>query len=114
MGIALYQILQQVGLPAPAMHMETLLGSDANLTSLICDLLSSMRPLIQQHNVSLDALGNLETLLDRIQAEVVASNTVVSFVPLEGVWARKPMSTSKRVVGEETESVRRVFVNGLY
>ena len=92
MGIALYQIFQQVGLPAPAMHMETLLGSDANLTSLICDLLSSMRPLIQQHKVSLQTLGDLETVSDRIQAELVASNTVASFVPLVGVWARKPMS----------------------
>jgi ubiquinone/menaquinone biosynthesis C-methylase UbiE len=93
MGIALYQIFQQVGLPAPAMHMETPLGSDANLTSMVCDLISSMRPLIQQHNVSLDALGNLDTLSERIQAEVVASNTVVSFVSMVGVWARKPMST---------------------
>ena len=90
MGIALYQIFQQAGLPAPDMHMETLLGSDANLTSLISDLLSSMRPLIQQHKVSLEALGNLDTLSERIQAEVVASNTVVSFVPLVGAWARKP------------------------
>jgi ubiquinone/menaquinone biosynthesis C-methylase UbiE len=93
MGLALYQIFQQVGLPAPAMHMETLLGSDPNLTSLICDLLTSMRPLIEQHGVSLEALGHLDTLSNRIQAEVVASNTVVSFVPLVGVWARKPMST---------------------
>ena len=74
------------------MRMETLLGNDANLTSLICDLLRSMRPLIQQHNVSLEALGNLDTLSDRIQAEVVASNTAVSFVPLVGVWAHKPMN----------------------
>jgi ubiquinone/menaquinone biosynthesis C-methylase UbiE len=93
MGIALYQIFRQVGLPAPAMHMETLLGSDANLTSLICDLFSSMRPLIQQHTISLEALGNLETLSERIQAEVVASNTVVSFVPLVGVWAHKRTSS---------------------
>ena len=92
MGIALYQIFQQVGLPAPAMHMETLLGSDANLTSLICDLLISMRPLIEQHKVSLEAMGNLETVSDRIQDELVASNTVASFVPLVGAWARKPMS----------------------
>ena len=93
MGITLYQIFQQVGLPTPAMHMETPLGSDANLISLICDLVSSMRPLIQQHNVSLEALGSLDTLSERIQAEVVASNTVVSFVPIVGAWARKPMST---------------------
>jgi hypothetical protein len=93
MGPDLYQVFQEVGLPAPAMYMETPLGSDANFTSLICDLLSSIRPLIQQHNVSLEALGNLDTLSDRIQAEVVASDTVVSYVPLVGVWARKPMST---------------------
>lgn len=93
MGIALYQTFQQVGLPAPAMHMETPLGSDANFISLVCDLLSSMRPLMQRHHVSLEALGDLDTLADRIQAEVVASNTVLSLVPLVGVWVRKPMST---------------------
>ena len=90
MGPALYRIFQEVGLPAPAMHMETLLGSDADFTSLICDLLISMRPLAQQHNVSLEALGNLDTLPDRIQAEIAASNTVVSFVPIVGAWSRKP------------------------
>jgi len=93
MGPDLYQVFQEVGLPAPAMHMETPLGSDANFTTLICDLLSSIRPLIQQHNISLEALGNLDTLSDRIQAEVAASNTVASFVPMVGVWSRKPMST---------------------
>jgi hypothetical protein len=69
------------------------LGSDANFTSLICDLLSSVRPLMQQHDVSLEALGDLDTLSDRIRDEVVASNTVVSFVPLVGIGARKPMNT---------------------
>jgi ubiquinone/menaquinone biosynthesis C-methylase UbiE len=90
MGPTLYRMFQEVGLPAPTMHMETPLGSDANLTGLLSDLMSSMRPLAQQHRVSLDALGNLDTLSDRIQAEVTASNTVVSFVPMVGVWSRKP------------------------
>ena len=89
MGVALYHMFQEVGLPAPAMHMETPLGSDPNFTSLICDLIISVRPLALQHNVSLDALGNLDTLSERIQAEVAASNTVVSFVPMVGVWTRK-------------------------
>ena len=93
MGIALYRVFEEVGLPAPAMHIDTPLGNDANFTSLICDLVGSVRPLIQQHNVSLHALGDLDTLSERIQAEVVASNTVVSFVPMVGAWARKPLST---------------------
>jgi ubiquinone/menaquinone biosynthesis C-methylase UbiE len=93
MGPDLYRIFQEIGLPAPAMHMETPLGSDPTFTGLICGLISSVQPLAQQHNVSLDALGNLDTLPDRIHAEVAASNTVVSFVPLVGVWARKATNT---------------------
>jgi ubiquinone/menaquinone biosynthesis C-methylase UbiE len=90
MGLDLHRIFQEIGLPAPAMHMEIPLGSDADFTGLICDVLGSLRPLAQQLNVSLDALGDCDTLPDRIQAELAASNTVVSWVPLVGAWARKP------------------------
>jgi hypothetical protein len=70
--------------------METPLGSDAKFVDLICDLLASVRPLAHQHNVPLEGLGDLDTLSDRIHAELAAANTVVSFVPLVGAWARKP------------------------
>ena len=90
MGPALYRILQEIGLPAPTMHMETPLGSDADFTRLTCEVLGSLRPLAQQHNVSLEALGDFNTLSERIQAEVAASNTAVSYVPLVGAWSRKP------------------------
>jgi ubiquinone/menaquinone biosynthesis C-methylase UbiE len=91
MGPALYRIFQQVGLPAPTMLMETPMGSDPDLTRLITDLLNSLMPLAQQHNVSLHALGDFDTLSDRIQTEVAESNTVVSFVPMVGAWSRKPI-----------------------
>ncbi len=91
MGLDLYRVFQEVGLPAPAMHMETPLGSDADFTGLICDLVGSVKPLAHLHNVSLDGLGDLDTLSQRIHTEVTAANTVVSFVPLVGVWVRRPM-----------------------
>jgi ubiquinone/menaquinone biosynthesis C-methylase UbiE len=90
MGPALYRMFQSAGLPAPAMHMETPMGSDADFTSLICDLVVSVRPLAQQHGISLDALGNFDTLSERIQSEIAAANTVVTFVPMIGTWSRKP------------------------
>ncbi len=90
MGPALCRIFQEIGFPPPAMHMETPLGSDAKFVDLICDLLASVRPLAHQHNVSLEGLGDLDTLSGRIHAELAAANTVVSFVPLVGAWARKP------------------------
>jgi hypothetical protein len=96
MGPDLCRIFQEIGLPAPTMHMEIALGRDAVLISLISDLLSSVQGLARQHNISLAELGNLDALPDRIEAEVAASDTVVSFVPMVGAWSRKPASPSSR------------------
>ena len=89
MGLALYSIFQEVGLPAPKMHLEIPLGSDVDFFRVISELVCSLRPLAEQHNVSLEELGNLDTLPDRICAEIAAANTVVSIVPLLGAWSRK-------------------------
>ena len=90
MGLALYPIFQEVGLPAPKMHLEIPLGSDCDFIRVISDLVCSLQPLARQHNVSLEELGDLTTLRDRICAEITAANTVVSVVPLLGAWSRKP------------------------
>jgi len=70
--------------------MEILLGNDPEFTRWIYDLLCSLRPQIQQHHLSLEPLGDFETLLQRLQAEVEASKTVVPFVALVGVWSHRP------------------------
>jgi SAM-dependent methyltransferase len=93
MGLALYPMFQEVGLPAPKMHLEIPLGSDIDFLRVISELVCSLRPLAEQHNVSLEELGNLDTLPDRICAEIAAANTVVSIVPLLGAWSRKPADT---------------------
>jgi len=90
MGLALYSIFQEIGLPAPKMHLEIPLGSDIDFLRVISDLVCSLRPLSEQHNVSLEELGGLDTLPDRICAEIAAASTVVSIVPLVGAWSRKP------------------------
>lgn len=90
MGPALYSMFQEAGLPAPNMHMEILLGSDAEFSGLICDLLGSVRGLAAQHQVPLEALEDLGTVTERVQAEIAESNSVVSFVPLVGAWSRTP------------------------
>jgi SAM-dependent methyltransferase len=89
MGIDLHQVFQQAGLPAPSMNIQTPLGSDPEFIGLLTGLLTSVLPLARQHAVSLEKLGDLKTLSERVQAEVEAANTVVSFIPLVGVWSRK-------------------------
>ena len=91
MGLDLYRLFQEAGLPAPSMNLETPLGCDAEFTGLISHLIGSLRPLADQNRISLEALGDLDTLPARICAEVAASKSVVSFVPLVGAWSRKPI-----------------------
>ena len=94
MGLALCPIFQEIGLPAPNMHLEIPLSSDTGFIRVISDLVCSLQPLAKQHGVAVEELGNLETLPERICAEITAANTVVSVVPLLGAWSRKPMNTS--------------------
>jgi hypothetical protein len=72
------------------MHLEIPLGSDAGFVRIISDLVCSLQPLAMVHNVSLEELGDLNTLRDRICAEIAAANTMVNVVPLLGAWSRKP------------------------
>jgi len=103
MGLALYRVFQEAGLPAPNMHLEIALGSDIDFLRVTSDLLCSLRPLAAQHNVSLKELGDLGTLLNRISAEITAANTVVSVVPLLGAWSRKS-ATADSSRGEPADS----------
>ncbi len=89
-GLELHRIFLEAGLPAPAMRMEILLSSDPDFTRWTHDLLCSLRPQIQQQNLSLELLGDFATLAERLQAEVAASKTVVPFVALVGAWSHRP------------------------
>jgi 2-polyprenyl-3-methyl-5-hydroxy-6-metoxy-1,4-benzoquinol methylase len=90
MGLDLYAAFQHAGLPAPAMHMDILLGGDADCMQMPIDVLRSLHPLAQQHNVSLEALGNLETLPERIHSETTRLNTAVNVIPIVSAWSCKP------------------------
>lgn len=92
MGPDLHRVFQEVGLPAPVLHMETALGSSPDFISLSSDCLTSLEPIARRHNVPLEGLGDLSTLATRIHHELSAANKIASLIPLVGVWARKPMN----------------------
>ena len=89
MGLALYRIFQEAGLPAPTMQMELPLGDDPDFIRWMYDVMCSLRPQIEQLNLSLERLGGFDTLLERLQAEVAASNGVTSWMAVVGAWTRK-------------------------
>lgn len=87
MGPDLFRVFQEAGLPAPAMHMEVPLGKNAEFIRILCEVLVSLAPRAKESGVSFEPLGDFATLSDRVQAEVAASNSAVSFLPLVGAWS---------------------------
>ena len=90
MGPDLYRVIQEIGLPAPQIFLETPVGSDADFTRVIPEVLDSLRPLAEKHGVDLGAVGDFATLAQRVDAEVSQAKAFVSWVPLVGAWVRKP------------------------
>ena len=90
MGPALHKAFQDAGLPAPNMRLEMELGHEPDFTRWVSDVVHSVRPQIQKLNVSIKALGDLETLQERLQSEVASSNTVVPWLAMVGAYCRTP------------------------
>ena len=89
MGTELYRVFVEAGLPPPAMRMELSLGKEPELAQWYYDLLCTLRPRIGQLHLSTESLGNLNTLVQRLQAEVAESNTVACWFGSVGTWSRK-------------------------
>src|SRR5713101_6765197 len=92
MGPALSRVFQEAGLPAPSTHTDTLLGAEQWLP----DCLHSLRPQMAQLNLSLEPLGDFETLSERLQTEVTAFKTTTPLPDLVSAWSRKPLRKGLR------------------
>jgi protein-L-isoaspartate O-methyltransferase len=89
-GLTLHNVFRKASLPTPNMRIEMILGSQPGFTTWVCDLLDSLLPKACQHNIPLDALGDLETLSSRVHAEVTAANVAVPWIALVAAWSFVP------------------------
>jgi len=90
MGLALCRTFQQAGLPPPTLQMEIPLGDNPAAALWIYDLFCTLLTQMRQLNLSLEGLGDVDTLLERIQSEVDRSKNPVPCVALIGAWSRRP------------------------
>ncbi len=90
MELTLYRTFQEVGLPPPHMRVEVPIGDDPDFARWIYDILCSVRPHMRQQGLSCEAVGNFETLLQRLQAEAAAAKTFGACSCLVGAWSRRP------------------------
>lgn len=89
MGLELYRVFQDAGLPAPTMHLEMPLGDDARFAEVETDLLRALLPAAEEHGVSVAALGDLDTLAERVHAALIEAKAPICFVAMVRAWSRK-------------------------
>src|SRR4029434_4005270 len=93
LGIALHRVFTQAGLPAPRMKIETILGTDPEFVDAHVRILQSLVPRAIENGVSLERLGDLTTLHDRLLKEVSDNTHPIPAVASNvGAWCRKPAS----------------------
>jgi ubiquinone/menaquinone biosynthesis C-methylase UbiE len=89
MGTDLYHTFVEAGLPAPTMRMELPMGRETYLAQWYYDTLCSLLPQMEQLHMPIESLGSLDTLVQRLQAEVAESKTVACWFASVGGWCRK-------------------------
>src|SRR5436190_3210826 len=89
MGTELYHTFVEAGLPAPTMRMELPMDNEPYLAQWYYDTLCSLRPQIEQLRLPIESLGSLDTLVQRLQAEVAESKIVGCWFASVGAWCRK-------------------------
>jgi SAM-dependent methyltransferase len=89
LGLALYRVFREAGLPGPTMRQEMPMGKDPDIARWFTDILRTLQPRIQESNLSIESVGNLDTLSERLQAEVEASKSVAAWLGQVGAWVCK-------------------------
>lgn len=88
-GPHLSRIFQDAGLGAPHMHLDMELGHDKVIAQLQAELLRAVQAEAKEHGVSLAELGDLDTLPDRIHAELLATDSPIAYVAMVSAWSRR-------------------------
>jgi hypothetical protein len=91
MGTKLHTTFMAAGLPPPSMRLEALVGGGANslaLLQLLAELVATLLPEMERLGVATAADVGLETLVERMRSEALATSSVVFGHYQIGAWCR--------------------------
>ena len=88
-GLKLSRVFQEAGLPLPKLEMNSAIRGAGETGHWICDLLYSLQPQMRSLGISIEALGDLETLPKRIEEEIETSKAIVPLGSLVAAWCTK-------------------------
>jgi ubiquinone/menaquinone biosynthesis C-methylase UbiE len=100
-GSALPEIFKSAGLPNPAMGCVSPVTCDPDsvLFEVASDFIASLLPVIEKHGLATHQQIDLDTLAERMRAEVRTARAVVFAPQMVAVWARIGKSSTSAMVG---------------
>ncbi len=90
MGLDLHRVFIEAGLPEPTLDAGMLLGGSADWPgySYVANSFRSVVPLLEHYGISTAEEVDIETIPQRVRAEIVAAKRPVVIPPHIGAWAR--------------------------
>jgi len=91
LGLRLFSIFQDAGLPAPEMRLSGAVGGGEEhpVYSVIAEALRSLLPVLERFGVTSPGQLDLDMLAARLRQEMIANRSVATSPSLIGAWARK-------------------------
>lgn len=92
MGLKLFAAYREAGLPEPELQAETIVGGgpDYGGYAYLAGVIRSVLPLMERFGVATAKEVDIDTLADRLRAELVRSGGVLPLQMIVGAAARKP------------------------
>jgi SAM-dependent methyltransferase len=92
MGFKLFPTYLAAGLPGPEMHGDTILGGGPDFAgyAYLAGVFRSILPLMERFGIATASEVDIETLVDRLREEMVASGGVITLQMAVSAFARKP------------------------
>lgn len=90
-GLRLFSLFKDAGLPDPQMHLDAAVGGGTDWPGYeyIAGLVRTILPRLVEHGVATAEEVDIDSLADRLRAEIAASRGVVTTWSFITAWARK-------------------------
>jgi ubiquinone/menaquinone biosynthesis C-methylase UbiE len=92
MGLSLYKLYQEAGLPAPTLRVDAAAGGGADWEGyqLLEDTLRSLLPALEKIAPEIIAKIEIETFAARLREDITRQQGAMMLVPVVGAWAKLP------------------------
>ena len=84
----LYHAFLEASLPAPQVMIEIPVGDSSDLRRWVFDIFCTLYPQMQQHKLPTTEVGELESLLSRLEAKLDRARNLAPCVGLIGAWSQ--------------------------